>query len=200
MKSCIIFLTLLLIFSINKASKEEYSIKLLFKNGVAETTISIKKNTTYYGYFEGVTNGKNYEFELMVENASTSPLIYFELVEVIESLDVSRFTHKIDLSEKQESNNLVLSGNYEIHSFFSHHDYIAFRSSCDIPNFQIKITVSEKSTEKSTDKSTESFILTIVICIVIIIVIGICICIVSIFVSKRNQKIQPTYAPIQPPI
>ena len=60
MKSCFIFLTLLLIFSINKASKEEYSIKLLFKNGVAETTISIKKNTTYYGYFVGVTNGKNF--------------------------------------------------------------------------------------------------------------------------------------------
>ena len=197
MKSCFIFLTLLLIFSINKASEEEYSINLPFKNGVAETTISIKKNTTYCGRLEGVTDEKKVEFELMVENASTSPLTKFQVAEYVQGIDLERtYRYDIDLSEKQKSNNLVLSGNYKKHSFWCRRHYIEFKSSCDIPNFQIKITVSEKST----DKSTESFILTIVICIVIIIVIGICICIVSIFVSKRNQKIQPTYAPIQPPI
>ena len=196
---------LLLIFSINKTNEEENWFNLPFKNGVAETTISIKKNTTYHAHLTGANDGQNIEFELVVENASTSPLNYFNVVKVIESLDVSKFTSHIDLSEKQKSNNLVLSGNYTTSSFFTPHYYIGFSSSCDIPNLQIKITISAnaKSTEKSTE-STEStgktFILTVVLFIVIVSIIGICICIVSIFISKRNQKIQPTYAPIQPPI
>ena len=57
MKICFIILSLLLITSINyrneteNETNERSEIKLDFKNKVAQTTISIKKNITYYGYF-----------------------------------------------------------------------------------------------------------------------------------------------------
>ena len=208
MKSCFIILSLLLIFSINCKNEEDEKIKidLLFTNGVAETTISIKKNITYYIYLDKEScDAQNVEFELTMENISTSPLTKFRALEHVMGIDIDRRDkYDIDLSEKQKANDLVLIGNYKSHSFWCSSNNIEFVSSCDIPNLKIKITVIVgKSAGEKVKEGISSFILTILIVFGVVVIGLVILCLVACGIcctSKRNQQIQPVYAPIQPPI
>ena len=86
MKICFIILSLLLITSINykndseSGTNERSEIKLDFKNMVAQTTISIKKNITYYARLVDADDGKRVEFQLTMDNNITSPFTKFIVV------------------------------------------------------------------------------------------------------------------------
>ena len=211
MKICFIILSLLVITSINyqneteSETNERSEIKLDFKNKVAQTTISIKKNITYYAYLKGADGGQNVEFQLTMDNTIESPFTKFIVLENIQGIDIYRVdSYDIDLSQKQKANKLVLIGNYQAHSLICVSNSFEFVSSCDIPNLQIKITITGKS---NGEKFEEALLMIILIPIIIAFIIifgivmcclfacGICSCAVC---SKQNQQINPPFAPIQP--
>lgn len=209
MKICAIILPLLLIVSINSKNETEseaIEIKLNYINRIAQTTISIKKNITYYAGLEGANSGQDVEFELTIDNTATSPFTKFIVKEYIQGIDMSGvYSYDIDLSQNQKSNKLVLIGKYQAHSLVCVSNRIEFVSSCDIPNLQIKITVTGKSNgEKFAEGLSMLILIPIIIALIIIvglvlccfIACGVCSCMVT---SKKNQQIQPLYAPIQPP-
>ena len=209
MKICAIILSLLLIVSINgknETESESIEIKLNFVNGIAQTTTSIKKNITYYVKLEGANGGQDVEFELTMDNTATSSLTKFIVKERIEGIDTSRVdSYDIDLSKNQKANKLVLIGKYQAHSLFCVSNNIEFVSSCDIPNLQIKITVTGKSNgEKIAEGLSLLILIPIIVAVIIVLALvtccliacGVCTCMAT---SKQNQQIQPLYAPIQPP-
>ena len=209
MKICFIILFLLLITSINyrneteNETNERSEIKLDFKNKVAQTTISIKKNITYYGYLEGATGGQNVEFQITMDNTITSPFTKFIVVEDITTIDNYNLdSYDIDLSQNQKANKLVLIGNYKKHNLMVKSNKFEFVSSCDIPNLQIKITITGKSTgEEIQDGITKIIIIFIVVVVILSLIViiflvssGLC-----YYPICPKKQVNPTYAPIQPP-
>ena len=210
MKICFIILSLLVITSINyqneteSETNERSEIKLNFINRVAQTTISIEKNITYYAYLEGADGGQNVEFQLTMDNTITSPFTKFIVLEDIQGIDIYRIDrYDIDLSQNHKANKLVLIGNYQAHSLICVSNSFEFVSSCDISNLQIKITITGKSNGEKFAEGLAMIIL-IPIIIVFIIVFGlVIICLVACGICSctlcSKQQINPGFAPIQPP-